>query len=233
MIEKENDQNLDQVNKQEILAEEMAETIKEECKVIKMDDVLSKEQPEEYGHEELDIPKAKNITEEIRLELVKNNVVGFIRLFDELAEIKDITNGAKWSYWITRNQALFIRIHNNIKNWVQTNQPEGERVSEFNTKEFTLITFYANKDENGNPKMLSPGKFDISEDKLSEFKGKQNELRKEYQDVMDQNIKFNEEYEKYVKKIVIIKPYLILRSNIPAGVMPKQLFPLESFIVED
>lgn len=224
---------------QEILAEKMTGDIKEEinkedggAKVIQMDTSPNSEPVEEFDAKDFDVDKAKALTDVIKLDVVRGNCIGYINLFQELGAIADASVGAKWSLFVNRNGELFIRIQKSIQNWARDHQPKGKEVEAYQVKDLELLTLFANKDPNGNPIMKGQN-FDIPEEKIKEFQEVRETLKKDHPVATKMFEDFNQGYDTFVRKNVIIKPYLILRSNIPAGVKPQQLAAIESFIVED
>lgn len=228
----------EEVVKQEVLVEEMEEPPKgqdETGKVIEMiPDNKVKEEPEQtvFDAREYSVPKANALTDELSLNFQRINSRGYIELFKELSKIPDAFTGGKWAHFVNRNGDLFMSVINASSKWINKNQPKSERISEFNSKELALLMKYSTKDDMGNPNMKE-NRFDDPDDKKEELKQERELLDKEYEDVLPTIKEFNVKQQIYLNEEVVIKPYLILRSNIPAGVYPDMLASIESFIVED
>jgi hypothetical protein len=159
------------------------------------------------------------------MKITREKLIAMWGLVNRLVNEK---TAVKFHYLMLKNKKL---LEPEVESLQKANTPP-EGHNEFNKKRLDLCNSFADKEEDGSPKIINDN-FVISEETKEEFEKKLSELKEEYKDVVDTMDKNQEDFIALLKEEVEIELAKIPLSIMPEAILGRDVELLFDIIDED
>lgn len=160
------------------------------------------------------------------MKIKRKEAVNLFNSFGRLGSHK----GVKFAYAIAKNKKKLESEQKAIT--VAQSKIQPKAIQEFDKKRIKVCCEYADKDENGNPK-LDKNNYSISEERRIEFDKAIDELQKEYEPSFKEMENNQKEFNDFLDEDIEVDLHLIPMSVVPDTITVNEMDIIFPMIVEE